>query len=108
MKHFYSHLVEIDSIIISLDKLDLSKDEKLHLAQLVDSSLHHTILDAVLSELSDEDKRAFITHLNDGNHDKTWKFLNEKISEVESKIKKTAQSLKIELEKDLKEARKLK
>lgn len=108
MKHFYSHLIEIDSIIVRLDEMGLSKEEKLHLAHLVDSSLHHTILDAVLSQLKDEDKRVFIAHLNDGNHDKIWKFLNEKISEVEMKIKKAAESLKSQLEKDLKEAEKLK
>ncbi len=108
MKQFYSHLIEIDSIIISLDKMGLSKTEKQHLAHLVDTSLHHTILDAVLSQLRDEDKRVFMSHLSDGNHDKIWKFLNEKVSEVETKIKKAADSLKIELEKDLKEAQNLK
>ncbi len=108
MKHFYSHLIEIDSIIVKLDEMDLTKEEKLHLAHLVDSSLHHTILDAILSNMKDEDKRVFINHLNDGNHDKIWKFLNEKVSEVEIKIKKAADSLKVELHKDLKEAKKIK
>ena len=108
MKQWYSHLIEIESIIIELDKMDLSKEEKLHLTSLVDSSLHHTILDAILSELQETDKRIFLTHLKEDNHDKIWQFLNEKIDGVEDKIKKAAEDLKKELHKDLKEAKRRK
>lgn len=104
MKTFYSHLIAIESIILELDKLDLSDDQKTHLASLVDSSLHHTILDAILSELSDSDKRVFLQHLNKNDHDKIWKFLNNKIDNIEEKIKKIAEDLKEQLHKDLKEA----
>ncbi|MDD5415615.1 MAG: hypothetical protein PHE48_01265 [Candidatus Daviesbacteria bacterium] len=105
---FYSHLIEIESIIIELDKLDLSPEQKEHLANLIDSSLHHTILDAVLSELTPADKKVFLQSLKEDNHNKIWKFLNEKIDSVEEKIKKTANDLKNELHKDLKEAKKYK
>lgn len=106
MKQFYTHLIEIESIIVELDKMDLSGNEKLHLADLVDSSLHHTILDAVLSQLKDDDKIKFIEHLNDGNHDKIWKFLNEKVDNIEDKIKEASDDLKKEFASDLKEAKK--
>lgn len=106
MKQWYAHLIEIESIIVELEKLDLSREEKLHLTHLVDSSLHHTILDAVFSQLKEEDKRALISHLKEGNHNKIWKFLNEKVAGVEDKIKKAAEDLKKELHKDLKRARK--
>jgi len=105
MKHFYSHLIEIESIIIELDKLDLSQEQKIHLTGLIDSSLHHTILDAVLSELSDSDKKIFLNHLKENDHSKIWKFLNDKVDGVEEKIKKTAADLKTELHEELKEAR---
>lgn len=105
MKHFYSHLIEIESIIIELDKLDLSQEQKIHLTGLIDSSLHHTVLDAVLSELSSQDKRVFLNYLKEDDHGKIWKFLNEKVDKLEEKIKKTADDLKEELKKDLKEAR---
>ena len=107
MKYFYTHLIEIESLTSSLDELDLSKEEKLHLAKLVDSSLHHTILDAIFSHLSDSDKRVLVNHLDENDHDKIWKFLNEKVDNVEIKIKKVAEQLKQELAKDLKEAKKL-
>jgi len=106
MKLFYSHLIEVDSIILELDQMDLSDEEKLHLTNLIDSSIHHSVLDAILSELSTADKRVFMQHLNEGDHDKIWKFLNERVDRVEEKIKKAADDLKIELHKDLKEAKK--
>ena len=105
MKHFYTHLVEIESIIIELDKLDLSQEQKIQLTTLIDSSLHHTILDAVLSELSPEDKTVFLNHLKEDDHGKIWKFLNEKVDNIEERIKKTAGDLKNELHEDLKEAK---
>lgn len=104
-QQFYTHLIEIESVTSELDKLDLSEEQKIHLTGLIDSSLHHTILDAVLSELPPQDKRVFLNHLQDGDHSKIWKFLNEKVDNIEDKIKKTADDLKEELKKDLKETR---
>ena len=108
MKYFYSHLIKIESIIIELDKMDLTDEQKSHLASYVDSSLHHAILDAILSELTDQDKRIFMQHLNQRDHDKIWRFLNEKMDGVEDKIKKAAEDLKVELHKDLRDAKKRK
>lgn len=105
MKQFWNHLVEIESIIVELDELNLSKQEKYHLASLVDSTLHHTILDAILSKLSETDKRVFLKYVHDDDHEKIWQFLNEKIDNIEDKIKKAADDLKIELKKDLREAK---
>lgn len=102
---FYSHLVEIESIVIELDKLDLSEDQRHHLATVIDSSVHYTILDAILSELNDQDKRVFLQHVKENDHDKIWKFLNIKVDNIEEKIKKAAEDLKMELHKDIKKAR---
>lgn len=88
MKQWYSHLIEIESITTQLDQLNLSNDERLHLSYLIDSSLHHTIMDAILSELSEEDKRVFINHLNEGDHARIWQYLKSKIVGIEDKIKK--------------------
>lgn len=108
MKQFYTHLIEIESLIIELDKMSLSDEEKIHLSNLLDSSLHHTILDAVLSELSDEDKRIFLNYLQKDDHNKIWKLLNEKVDNIEDKIKKCADDLKDQLKKDIREARRVK
>lgn len=105
MKYFYSHLIEIESITIELDKLDLSDGQRMHLANLVDSSLHHTILDAILSELSEEDKIKFIKHLEEDDHGKIWQFLNSKVDNIKDKIKSAAETLKRQLHEDLKKSR---
>lgn len=104
MKYFFSHLIEIESIVLELDKLNLSLEQKTHLSNLIDSSLHHTVLDAVLSELSLSDKRVFLNHLKNEDESKIWQFLNEKVDDIEGKIKKVAEDLKAEIHHDLKGA----
>lgn len=104
MKRFYSHLISIESLIIELDKMDLSEKERIHLAELIDANLHHTIMDAILSHLPEEDKRLFLKHLHDDDHDKVWELLNKRVDNIEDKIKQAAESLKTEMHKDIKEA----
>lgn len=104
--YFYTHLIKLESIIVELDKMDLTQEQKSHLASLVDSSLHQTILNAIFAELSDADKRIFVQHLDQKDHAKVWRFLTEKVDRVEDKIKKAAEELKHQLHKDLREAKK--
>lgn len=106
--HFYSHLIEIESLIVELDSLELSDKEKKHLASLVDSNLHQTILHAILDELNENEKKIFLEHLNNREHDKLWKLLNERIDGVEDKIKDAAEKLKTELKKDIRKAKRIK
>ncbi len=107
-KHFYTHIIEIETIIVELDSLDLSPSQKLHLSHLIDSSLHNVILDAILSELDEIDKKTFIYHLSTNDHSQIWILLNQKIENVEMKIKQTAENLKQEFYKDLQEAKRIK
>lgn len=107
-KKFYSHLIEIESLIVELDSLELSDREKKHLAGLVDSNLHQAILHAILDELNESEKKVFLEHLNKKEHDKIWKLLNEKIDYVEDKIKDAAEKLKEQLKKDIKKAKRIK
>lgn len=102
---FYSHLIEIDTINAELDTLELSDREKQHLAMLFDSTLHHTILDAVLSQMSAQDKELFMQHLQSGDEQKIWDFLNARIDKIEDKIKTAAKDLKVKMHEDIKEAR---
>jgi hypothetical protein len=105
MKHFYSHLIEYESLIVELDQLELSEKERHHLAQLADSNLHHTVLEAILSELNEEDKLIFLDHLKNQKHDKIWQLLNEKVDGVEEKIKRSAHELKEEMKEAIREAK---
>ena len=103
---FYSHLIEVESVTFELDELDLTKEQKNHLSKLIDSSLHNTVLDAILSELKDHEKRVFMQHLTEGKHDQIWKFLNSRIDGVETKIKKAAKDLKDKMQKDIEKSKK--
>lgn len=104
-KHFYSHIVETSTLTLELGGMDLSKVERMHLATLVEANLYHVILDAILSELSEEDKKIFLRHVADQRHDEIWNLLHSKVNNIEDKIKKAAEDLKTDLHKDIKEAK---
>ena len=104
-KYFYSHIIDTSSLSLELGEMDLTSDERMHLISLVESNIHHAILDLVLSELSEEDKKIFLMHVAEESHDKIWKFLKEKTIDIEEKIKKAAEDLKKELHKDIKDTR---
>lgn len=104
-KYFYSHLVDTSSISLALGDVELTQEERVHLISLVESSLHHAVLDTILSELSEADKEEFVKQLADGDDERIWKFLNKRIDNIEEKIKVTAEDLKKELHKDIKETK---
>ncbi len=104
-KYFYTHIVDTSTLSLELGDMDLTPEERLHLISLIDSNIHHEILDLVLSELNSEDKKAFLIYLASEDHDKIWKLLNAKVDNIEEKIKKTVEDLKRELHKDIKEFR---
>lgn len=107
MAHFYTKFISIESLIAELHEMDLSEEERVHLAALIDSSIHHVILDEVLSNLKDEDKKLFLKLLaEEQEHDKIVNFLNERVDNIEGKIKKVADDLVKEMHEDIKEAKK--
>lgn len=109
MNYFYSKFITIDSVVEELHSLDLSQEEKVHLASLVDSTLHHAILDEVLSNLNEDDKKLFLKLLSkDTEHDKLMEFLETKVEGIEEKIKKVSDELVVQMKKDVKEAKRRK
>lgn len=105
-KLFYSHLIEIESLTLSLEEMDLDEEEKKHLAELLDSTIQHTILDLVLSKLSEKDKEIFVEKLRQNPHDQElMKFLTDKVENIEDEIKQAVKDLKEELHEDIQEAK---
>lgn len=104
-KYFYSHIIDTTSITLELADMDLTQEERVHLITLAESNVHHAVLDTVLSELDEENKKEFLKHLRDDNHDKIWEILKSRIDNVEIKIKKAVEDLKTELHKDIEEAK---
>ena len=105
MKKFYTHLVEIDSLTVELDSLNLEDHHKHELARLMDENIHNVVMDAILSKLSDEDKNKFAQLVHSDDYDEIWKFLKEKSSDIEEEIRKATKEFKQELHKDLEEAK---
>lgn len=107
MKYFYEEIIEIESVLIELDELELKDEHKKHLAKLVDSTIHHTVLDIILSKLPQEEKAVFLARLKNNPRDKELrKFLNTKVEGIEKDIKEAVEKLKKELHEDIKEAKK--
>lgn len=104
-RHFYSHLIDTSTLSLELGDMNLTQEERVELIGLLDSNLHQVVLDAILSELSEDDKKIFLKHLHANDHDKIWQHLKAKTKNIEEKIKKTAEDLKKELHKDIKEVR---
>ena len=101
---FYTKLITIEPLLEEMNSLELSQEEREHLSELIDSSLHHAILDQILSNLSDEDKRVFLKRFSDDPEDTgLLEFLNQKVENIEDKIKKTSDELVNKMHKDIKE-----
>lgn len=107
-KQFYHSIVEIDSLFVELEHLELTDSEKEHLGELIDANLHHEVLDAILSQLSEEDKKKFLHHMSRDEDGEIWELLNNKAENIEDKIRAAAELVKKELHEDIKEAKKLK
>ncbi len=104
-KHFYSHILEVHELHMSLDGLELDPQEREHLLLLIEKSLHHAILDTVLSELTDEHKKVLLSLIVRNEHDEAWELLVTNIPEAERKIRQTAQALIDSMHADIKEAK---
>lgn len=105
MSYFYSHLIEIESLTVKLEELDLTTEQRLHLALLVDSTIHHEILDLILSKLGDQDRKIFLERLKlDAGDEKMIEFLNSRMENIEDQIRNTAKKLKEDLHEDIKTA----
>lgn len=105
-KQFYDHIIETDSLMLALQSLEIDETEQKHLEMLIESTIHHEIIDAILSELSEDDKKVFLTHLASKNHEKVWDYLMDKVDNIEEKIKKAAEDLKKELHRDIDDTKK--
>lgn len=105
-KHFYSHLATIDSVIIELGTLDIGYEERIHLTDLAQSTLHNAIINEILGELTSEQKRIFLEHVSNGENDKIWKLFDDRVERIEEKIRKISDEIKKAMLTDIDEVRK--
>lgn len=83
----------------------MTDEEKTELVNLAHDRLHYVIINAVLSELSEEDKKIFLRQMTMNDHASLWRFLNKKVDKVEQKIKQVAQDVIDELHVDIEESK---
>ena len=87
-KLFYTHIIEIHTLTEKLDELDLTDNHKKHLSELIDSTIHQTVLDVILSSLSEKDKKLFIQKMHQNPEDRElMSFLKERVVDIEEQIK---------------------
>lgn len=101
-KYFYSHLISFESLEEDLKSLNLTKAEKQELLDIAHTHIHQQIIESILSQLTDEDKKKFLELLAYGEDEKIWRHLNKKVEKIEDKIKEASRSVKEELRKDIK------
>ena len=101
-QHFYSHIIEVDSVYTVLDLMDLTTEEKNDLIVIVESTVHHVVIETVLSQLLENDKKSFLAHVVHDRHDEVWKILDEKTKNIDKKIRKAVDTLKNDFHKDIK------
>ena len=98
-KIFYDHLVIREEITVELDKYSLVREEKEELVQLVDETLHHQILNIILTHLPKDQHRGFLEKFHKTPHDES---LLKYIKDFEQEIIKEAQKIKRELLSEIK------
>jgi len=102
-KHFYSHIISVEVLEPSLNKASISVDEKKELLEIAERTLHFTILDTVMSQLSEDDKKIFLNHAHEEEHTKLWEHLVSKEKSIEKKVHDAGQKILLSLEEDIKE-----
>ncbi|MFW5703598.1 MAG: hypothetical protein ACOCXQ_02080 [Patescibacteria group bacterium] len=102
---FYNHIVTTHTVHHALHNVSLEPHEKHELVTLVETHVHYVVLDTVLSELEESDKKQFLSHVHQKKHDKVWELLNARIDQIEDKILTAVQSLIEELHRDIEEAK---
>lgn len=105
MKHFYTHIVDLDDVHKELDILEISDDEKNHLILMIESSMNHAVIEALLTELEGDHKHSFLMHISNDDHDNIWKTLKEGHKDPEKRIMEAVQELKDEFLSDIKNAK---
>lgn len=103
MKHFYTHIIDLGDIDREFKILDLTDDEKNHLVLVIESTIHHIIIDTVLTELPDEHKHTFLKHVTDEDHKSIWELLRSVIKDPEEQIRYAVNKYKKEIMKDIRD-----
>lgn len=98
-KIFYDHLIVIEEITAILDGHHLTQSERHDLLNYIDQTLHHHILDTILTHLPAEYHTEFLSRFHDTPHDPKIMFFLQEHGKVnmERAILKEANRVKKEI-----------
>lgn len=108
MKLFYDHLVLKEEIFAELDKYHLTVKESEELVEIINETVHHHLLDEILTHLPKEKHQEFLKKMHTAPHDVSLiDYLKiEATGEIEEKIKSRASFAKKALLSEIKRAKK--
>lgn len=104
-KIFYDRYLDFEEIEIEIKNLNLSSEEKEEINHLIDETIHHRVLERVLTHLPLEHHADFLDKFHQAPYDETLiKYINDRVEQsVEVHIKDEMEKIKQEILKDIKE-----
>lgn len=106
-KIFYDHLVVREEVIAQLDKHKIAVEEREELVTLIDETLHHHVLNTILTNLPKEKHEKFLEEFHKAPHNpKLLDFLRQEKADIEEKIMAKAKKIKAEMVAEIKRAKK--
>ena len=95
MSVFYDHLIGLDEIHNELLDFNLPTREHYHLLKIVDSTLHHEILNVILVEIPKEIHEYFLVEFHNRPDDPAHlDFLRQYSPKIEGKISSRANAVR--------------
>ena len=106
MKYLFEEIIQIKTVHLKLNELNLADEEKEELLEIMKSTIHHKVIDLILSELTDEEKEIFLSQVipSPGEEsseafpkDVSLNVLRDRINNLEEKVKEKVKEAEEEL-----------
>ncbi|MFC1656775.1 hypothetical protein ACFL14_02355 [Patescibacteria group bacterium] len=102
-KTFFSHLLDTDQLITMVERLLEIEEEKLEILDMIDSTLHHRVVDKILHELDQGHHETFMSEYSrDPGNEELLFFLQKHIPNIEEKIQSESKDAQASLFEDIK------
>jgi len=102
VKFFYRSLIQIDEFNNIFEKEELAVEEKEELVLMVKDTIHHRVVETVLTHLPEEYHKEFLkTFTKKPDDEGILNALKEKVEDIEEKIKEAVEQAKSEILTDL-------
>ncbi len=100
-KYFYSHLITLEHVKMELSGLDLSDKQKSELLDIAQRQIHHVMMDQALTHIKGEDKKKFLEHIANEEHEQAWNVLRTHVKDAEKHLLYAAHEIYEQLREDI-------